>query len=202
MQTDIISEVPEWPFIRERYMRWLDVLLSTVEFQYKVSTIHNTEHCARVLLHTLRLAHACRLNEEDSEALGAASIFHDAGRIADGLDTGHGERSAHYYRDMCREKGFPYDERSYLSMFFHDRPDEMGKEAFLKNGLREDTQIYLIFKDSDGLDRLRLGARYLDLRKLRTPEALGMVGFAGSIAHMTHEELISMLDRPFRGSKI
>ena len=194
----MLIEVPEWPCIRDMYMRWLDVLLNTVEFRFAVSTIHNTDHCARVLLHALRLAYARGLSREDSEALGAASAFHDAGRIADGLDTGHGKRSAHYFRDMCRERGLSFDERAYLAMYFHDIPDEEGREAFIKSGLEADTQIYLIFKDSDGLDRLRLGAGYLDLRKLRTPESAKMVGFAGSIAHMTHEELTAMLDRPLR----
>ena len=188
-----VPPLPEWPHIKDDFLFWLEFLRRNIVFDYPESVIHNEPHCARVLLHAIRIAHARGLGREDVTALCMASVFHDCGRTADGLDTGHGERSAKKYRKYCAESGLFFDERAYLCIFFHDRPDASGRKAFLKNGLEAETYMYDIFKDSDGLDRLRLGDSYLDVGRLRTEEAVGMVDFAGSICRMSPDELIRAL---------
>lgn len=171
-------EIPEW--VREEYMVWSRFLTEQIDFSLKESRQHTKEHCARVLLFCLLLAHRNRLGEEDREALAMAACFHDARRQDDWLDVGHGARAAAYYRDWCRASGRPFDLRVSLIMAYHDRDDALGAAA-LRQKLPDDPGalvLYRLFKDADGLDRFRLGPDGLDVRYLRTEEAGELVEFS------------------------
>lgn len=101
-----------------------------------------------------------------------------------------------------------FDPRVYLAMQWHDRDDAEGvaaiKQAMRSNmltdlitgdvpdgpagqGVRETIadgarasghDLYLMFKDADALDRVRLGVEGLDTRYLRTSYAQDLVAFA------------------------
>lgn len=92
-----------------------------------------------------------------------------------------------------------FDPRCYLTIRWHDRDDELGikaiEEAFGENTIPEldisDVQslmpkgakaegslIYRLFKDVDGLDRVRLGKNEPDISFLRTEKALEMLPYA------------------------
>ncbi|WP_093796706.1 HD domain-containing protein [Sporomusa acidovorans] len=74
-----------------------------IEFWLPDSVKHTKEHCARVLLLALVIAHQIGLSEEEMDALSMAAIFHDSRRLNDWLDKGHGKRAAEYYEDYCCE---------------------------------------------------------------------------------------------------
>ena len=92
-----------------------------------------------------------------------------------------------------------YDPRTMLAILWHDHDDEEGLQAIahaiendtapgsegrgyaasLPDGAQADAATILrIFKDSDGLDRVRLGTGGLDERFLRTDQARNQVAFA------------------------
>lgn len=93
--------------IASDYVRWRKFLHDNVHFLMKESEIHTEEHCARVLLFALLIAEEMKLPQDDREALGAASVFHDSRRMEDGYDTGHGDRAAAYYREYCQKEVLP-----------------------------------------------------------------------------------------------
>ena len=170
--------------MKERFCPWcrhqfrLDLVFS------HYPSIHNAQHCARVLRYALMIAEAKGLSREQKETLAAAAVFHDCGRLADGYDVGHGARSAARYREYCAETGMAYDPISAELMAWHDRHDADGVAAIERaHPDRADAVLlYQIFKDSDGLDRLRLGPNELDLDRLRTPEGRALYDYARKLA--------------------
>lgn len=92
-----------------------------------------------------------------------------------------------------------FDPRTYLAVKWHDRDDDAGLEAIAEaircNALPElgiddlasltppharadAAALYRMFKDADGLDRVRLGPQGLDERFLRTVRGKALVPFA------------------------
>lgn len=169
--------------IASDYVRWRKFLHDNVHFLMKESEIHTEEHCARVLLFALLIAEEMKLPQDDREALGAASVFHDSRRMEDGYDTGHGDRAAAYYREYCQKGGLAYDQRVFDVMSYHDRDDPVGIKAMKqkKPPLKDEILLYKIFKDADALDRFRLGPNGLDPRFLRTKEAKRLVSYARKV---------------------
>lgn len=174
--------------IRSSILMWEDFMNRRVAFSEFGSEIHTKKHCGRVLLFAELIADKMGLDEEMRDALAMASIFHDSRRKADGPDVGHGGRAAAYYKEFC-EQGIgmlplPFDQRTFFAMTYHDRNDDFGAEEISKFYDNEEERanallIYDIFKDSDALDRFRLGlADGLDTNYLRTEVAREMVPFA------------------------
>lgn len=154
-----------------------------VSFWLPDSVIHTKQHCARVLLLCLIMAERLGLPDGEKETLALASCFHDSRRLDDGRDIGHGQRAAEYYRTCSLEMAMPFDERAYFIMAYHDRHDEMGMRA-LRQALPGDAgaiRLYEIFKDSDALDRVRLGPYGLDIKRLRIDAAVELVAFSRSL---------------------
>lgn len=92
-----------------------------------------------------------------------------------------------------------FDPRTYLAVKWHDRDDDAGleaiEEAIRRNALPElgiddlgslvpararadAATVYRMFKDADGLDRIRLGPQGLDEGYLRTTHGRALVPFA------------------------
>ncbi|HIG0358565.1 TPA: hypothetical protein ACX96Z_000117 [Clostridium sporogenes] len=142
--------------------------------------MHTKYHCARVLLLALIIAHHIELSDEEMEVLSMAAVFHDSRRLDDWLDTGHGKRAAEYYKESYFKYDISFDERTYYVMAYHDRDDALGVTEILNSPTINENCIllYKIFKDSDGLDRFRLGPNALDVTMLRTKEAVNLVDFA------------------------
>ena len=151
------------------YQRWSDFLRHEVHFAWEGSEDHTIEHCTRVLLIALLLSQQLELAPELRAVLALACVFHDSRRHDDGLDVGHGQRAADYYREYCQAHEFSCDERAYLIMAYHDRNDALGEAELME--LPSGALLYHLFKDSDALDRLRFGPFDLDVRYLRTEAA-------------------------------
>lgn len=178
IQKELFTTIPDWQNIKIQYDKWYYFLENKVVFSLSDSQIHTKHHCARVLLYALIIASQLELNEKEKDALGAAAAFHDSRRQDDWLDVGHGQRAADAYRDFCYLNSFPFDERTYFVMAFHDRNDEIGISEIEKRELLNGVLLYQIFKDADGLDRFRLGPNALDVDMLRTEQAKELVELA------------------------
>ena len=175
--------------VAERYKVWFEFMKENIEFGLLDSIQHTKEHCARVLLLALIIGDKFGLNDEEMDALSMASIFHDSRRIDDWLDQGHGKRAAEYYKDYCHEHNIPFDLKAYYIMSYHDQDDDLGLLEIEKSpDLKENCiLLYKIFKDADGLDRLRLGPKALNINMLRTEEAVKRVGFAKYLLEKSRE---------------
>lgn len=134
------------------------------------SQIHGINHSVRVLI--LQEILALHLIKSDcildQEALRWAAATHDIGRIDDGLDLDHNERSGHlaqeYLKDIVPEEVIK--EVQYLNRW-HNINEELIPN--LTNELK-------VLKDADSLDRVRLSD--LDIRYLHFPQAKELVSFA------------------------
>ena len=181
------------PTVRRMFLQWDDFLHRRVQFNMADSKIHAAPHCERVLLYALILGEKIFGDDEDAlTALAHAAVFHDTRRQDDYLDTGHGARAAVYYQQFCKENpGMRcYPESAYL-MRYHDLDDSVGRKAIEKEFGPEAPRVlklYDIFKDSDALDRWRLGHNGLDPKYLRTPEARNLVDYSRRIVEETMPE--------------
>lgn len=167
--------------IRADYDNWNGFMESRVEFWNRASVHHTKAHCRRVLLFSLMLADARGLPARERDILAMASVFHDSRRQSDMPDIGHGWRAAEYYKEFCElAGGLPWEPLCAAVMRWHDRHDEEGVEAITRGfpGEANGVLLYQMFKDSDALDRFRLGPRGLDVRFLRTDEARALCPWA------------------------
>lgn len=177
--------------VKSSILMWENFMNNLVVFSEFGSEIHTKKHCGRVLLFAELISYKMDLDDSSKDALAMASIFHDSRRKADGPDIGHGKRAAEYYKEFC-ESGvgmipLPFDMRTYFAMAYHDRDDSIGIREiteYYKDSEERDNAIliYNVFKDSDALDRWRLGLRDgLDLSYLRTEEARRMADFSKDV---------------------
>ena len=162
--------------VRGRFLHWREFMEDNVTFNFTDSKWHTTTHCARVLLLSQVIGHALGVEDQGLDALAAASVFHDSRRANDGYDVGHGLRAAAYYEEFCAEGDLGFDRRVATIMAYHDHNDVLGIEHC--EAVSDDCAgLYCIFKDSDGLDRLRLGPTWLDPNRLRTDLAPKLIDF-------------------------
>lgn len=180
MNLDYLLERPDIRPVKDKFLYWNDFLYKKVEFNLNESLIHSREHCSRVLLFVLILGEKYKLNNREIDILAMAAVFHDTKRENDYLDTGHGDRAASYYATYCANSGLPYEKLTYLILSFHDRDDELGISKIKQQfpGSQQALLLFNIFKDSDGLDRLRLGSDWLDLNLLRTEQSHNLLSLA------------------------
>ena len=149
-------------------------------------TVHGYEHSLRVLLLSLLLSEELGLSNKNRDRLATAAIYHDCQRKHDGESKQHGYDSAEYYKSSVTHP----DETTAFLIHYHSIDDKYGyKEIELNPALSEkaDTAklLFKIFKDCDGLDRVRFGLRALDLSYLRTD----ISQHYPLIARICHEEV-------------
>lgn len=140
------------------------------------SEFHGKSHEARVLLLTQIISELEGLPLYERRLLAEAAIYHDTQRVDDDDDAGHGKAASKYYHDHEVNP-------NYLVEFlckFHCLPDDQGYTEIqnnpkLRRNKSQTTRLYQIFKDADGLDRIRLSSlRELDLKQLRLPVSKGL----------------------------
>lgn len=163
---DLCSEI--LPEVNDLYQKYR-TRLHEMAFARK-SDEHGLQHEARVLLLCLTIGKLLDLSTADMNVLATAAIYHDVKRTSDGEDTEHGKYSRAYYERTNIKK----DPVVSFLIEFHSRPDEEGFEAIRsRSGLNKKRDrvelLYKVFKDADGLDRIRFGIRDLDLNFLRLP---------------------------------
>ena len=175
---DLLTDIVLWPKIKGDFQRWQAILETSVNFSLASSNIHTRLHEEHVLLFSLLMAEDAALSDEEKEVLGAAAVFHDTRRRNDRYDVGHGRRAAQYYKQFCEQKGWIADDRVDFLLSYHDQPDELGLAFLKENNFSGLKSLYDIFKDADGVDRVRLGPNALDCDRLRTRMSLTLIPLA------------------------
>ncbi len=150
------------------------------EYFFEPQGIHGLGHMKRVLFLNLILAYLENLNLKDMNILVNCSLLHDIGRINNHGDAVHGKFSYEKAVKNNLLEDIPKDEDSQITKFvitthciddglilskINDCKGIEDKERALK--------LLKIFKDADGLDRVRFGG--LDERYLRTKHAPELV---------------------------
>lgn len=125
---------------------------------FNESSIHGKQHTLRVLLLCLLIAEELGLPMADKKTLATAAIYHDTQRTHDWVEPEHGRAARDYYHEKAKN---PDPVVEFLCEY-HCAPDEEGMEEIRRNRhLRKNRSkaelLYRIFKDADGLDRVRLG---------------------------------------------
>lgn len=134
------------------------------------SQLHGVGHMTRVLI--LQELIAERLEQSGAamnrEALRYGAMAHDIGRLDDGTDPEHGERSAQWIRAHLADRMMPeaLDIATYI-VRWHVPPDNAAPDMTIE---------LQVLKDADGLDRVRL--RDLNTSYLRTSVANGLIDIA------------------------
>lgn len=183
---DFLEEV--LPQVSPIYLSYLEAM-KHLRFAQE-SDIHGKEHQARVLLLTQIIAHMVDLPLRDRKLLAEAAIFHDTRRTNDDEDPAHGEAARSYY---WRTVNKPNPIVEFLCKY-HCLPDNEGYGAIaniatLKRDKERVTRLYRIFKDADGLDRIRLGGiDQLDLNQLRMKCSKELTLVARICLHNIHVE--------------
>lgn len=143
------------------------------------SHIHGQGHIERVIFFTMILSWKYDLDRADSDILRYAASLHDTRREDDGYDTEHGHRAA--IDSSKYAYGLSDGDREILKgvMAAHSRNDDLMDESlreFKIDDFDRALKLAKLFKDSDGLDRVRLGD--LETRFLRNDFSLELVDFA------------------------
>ena len=138
--------------------------------------IHGVLHTKRVLLLSLILSDLEKLSVHDASILVYCSLFHDIGRTHDYEDAEHGIKSLKKINKAKKDiVGLSKDNLNIANFIIenHAIDDVRGISNLQANTKITDKEralkVYSIFKDADGLDRLRLGD--LDISYLRTESA-------------------------------
>ncbi|WPS85385.1 HD domain-containing protein (plasmid) [Brevibacillus halotolerans] len=177
--------------------------------------IHGVPHVKRVLFHAITLSRVLGLSDSDRAILVNASIYHDIGRKHDFHCTMHGEWSWNQYvRDIsirdplieinCVNKRLKGEEEGYdvrkltldevrIVKFIienHCRDDEESQQILQGMSLPKKVKdrywkLYEVFKDCDGLDRVRLPRNELDVKYFRTEEAKNRLIFSYQVQNHT-----------------
>lgn len=142
--------------------------------------IHGILHAKRVLLLSLALSHLHDLNRADTHILATASLYHDIGRTHDGTCYEHGRHSMQKAVKLGLIDGRVNEENEILRYVVVNHSindqDTESVENYAVADRERAVRLMKLFKDSDGLDRVRI--HDLDVSYLRYPVARELVSFA------------------------
>ncbi|WP_296112239.1 hypothetical protein [uncultured Anaerococcus sp.] len=144
------------------------------------SNIHGKDHIERVIFFTHLLAFHYGLDKKDTDVLRNAASLHDTRRVNDGWDTDHGHRAAK------ESIGYSYAEKSDNGVIqaviaAHSSDDKIMDETIRefigpKDDFERTKKLAKLFKDADGLDRVRIN--HLDPDFLRNDFSKDLVDLA------------------------
>lgn len=153
------------------------------QYFFEPQGIHGLGHMKRVLFLNLILAYLEKLNSKDRDILVNCALFHDIGRNNNHADAFHGTFSYekaiknNLLRDISKDEDSQITKLIITTHCMDDslilsRINDFKGIEDKERGLR----LLKIFKDADGLDRIRFGG--LDERYLRTEHAPELVSIA------------------------
>jgi uncharacterized protein len=142
--------------------------------------VHGFGHIARVLVWTARLTEHVERPLRLEELLWAAGL-HDIRRLDDGVDRGHGARAAEWVRTE-----FPRQRPDVAAMLDLDLVAALCREHERHDhDITAWTDELRVFKDADGLDRVRLSD--LDPRRLRLPVSRSLIDRARELMKRSYD---------------
>lgn len=167
------------------------------QYFHRPRGIHGLGHTRRVLLLTLILAHMEALDPEERALLCQAALFHDIGRRDDNFDPEHGRES---FKKLIRYHLVDLSGESLETLRFiienHCVSDAQAKEVLPAYNLKWPDKVlalYKVFKDADGLDRIRISD--LDVKQLRTASSRRLLLVARQLLNYTR---LSPSGAPFK----
>lgn len=167
----------------EKNYKWAFGLIKKENY-FHGEGIHGVNHIKRVLILASVTSALLKLSEEENMILCLASVYHDIGRVNDGTDIHHGERSVvklSTLKDFSEVKKVISDEEIRLLNFLiigHVISDKSGLRLLYKSDIEDKAlaeKLLFFFKDCDGLDRLRMDD--LNVNYLRCESSLKLLDF-------------------------
>ncbi|HPZ43296.1 MAG TPA: hypothetical protein PL078_04750 [Bacillota bacterium] len=147
---------------------------------FNPNSIHGVLHAKRVLLLSLALSYLNGLNKTDTGILAKASLYHDIGRTHDGVCSEHGRKSFQKAIGLGLIEGEVNENNEVLRYVIvnHCLDDNLAEslDGYLIDNRERAVRLLKLFKDSDGLDRVRIND--LDAEYLRYPVSRKLVSFA------------------------
>jgi HD superfamily phosphodiesterase len=165
------------------------------EWFFHHSRLHGASHTKRVHIHAQRLLEQLGWDDADAELVLSAVLWHDIGRVGDGIEPGHGGASAARADELGLSASLAPAEAAVVrfaivrhSLRDHgaedyaaelaDHPDPARRLAEPQRALR----VLRLLKDADALDRIRLGfGECADPAQLRHPETVALIPFASQL---------------------
>lgn len=149
--------------------------------------IHGVLHTKRVLLLNLLLAEQMGLREADTTLLATAAVYHDIGRMHDGVCKIHGVLGFRKILKLGLISDFTDEDAKILKFIIenHCINDRQALNQFVQYNIRQEKRalsLFRIFKDADGLDRVRLGD--LDATYLRHDISKDFIPIAESLCQL------------------
>ena len=146
--------------------------------------IHGVSHAERVLFLALNIAKNEDYSRSDMELLMAASKYHDIGRTHNGVCLVHGLYSNRKIDKMNLLEEFSEENRTLIKYIIHshcidDRDKFKTLDKYKIRDQERAIRLLKAFKDSDGLDRVRI--RDLDTNYLRIDSSKKLVPLAEKI---------------------
>jgi HD superfamily phosphodiesterase len=159
------------------------------------SSLHGVRHTQRVHIHAQRLTEELEWPAEDRELVLAAAMWHDIGRLGDGVEPGHGAGSVQRSDELRLLATLPHEDASIVrfAILRHSLPDEGALEHAEGLAAAGDPerrlddperayQVLRLLKDADALDRIRLGiGEQADPKQLRHARSRELIGFAEAL---------------------
>ena len=143
--------------------------------------IHGINHAARVMYLALTISKLENYNERDRNILISASKFHDIGRINNSVCLIHGKLSNIKMDEYNLLNEFSDEDKSILKYVVHnhcrhDQDTLDNIDIFHIEDKERAVRLLMAFKDSDGLDRVRVND--LDPNYLRNDSSKKLVNLA------------------------
>jgi len=147
--------------------------------------IHGIEHNFRVLIIVRKICSIENITNDIKELLEFCAIFHDIGRINDGIDDSHGLRSIKKLNENdyfgLNALNVPLTRFIIENHCIKDNTAIANIDKYDIKNKEEATFLFKVFKDSDNLDRVRIGD--FDSSYLRLPNSPKLIKFANEIYH-------------------
>jgi len=168
-------------------------LIRPSQYLYSL-TLHNAKHAYRVLTHSIILASKINLTNYETDVLCTAAVYHDIGRINDGVDASHGFRSWLKFAHNFCPKDISEEKRNAIKALIVNHCLEYHSMCDFGDALSQNKRLLLILKDADALDRVRNNK--LNLQYLHVEESFLLVPFATSLCDNErefHESIIKIV---------
>jgi len=171
---ELIDIVKNSPYLHDAEEQLFNINQKVLYKSYK----HGINHNERVSLYTFVLANLLNLKKEDLKLALYAAMYHDIGRINDCEDTNHGKNSA----DKLDSLNLDVTEEELIILktiiTCHSLDDKKFDKICKENNIQDYDRcktLFNILKDSDALDRTRLGWPRVRLEMLRIKHSLRLV---------------------------
>ena len=159
------------------------------------SSLHGLRHTQRVHIHAQRLTEQLEWPAADRELVLHAALWHDIGRLGDGVEPGHGAASVVRADELRLMAELPDDDAAVVrfAILRHSLSDDGALEHAQGLAAAGDParsladpgralRILWLLKDADALDRIRLGfGERADPRQLRDPRSVQLIDFAEAL---------------------